>query len=126
MGESEHDRIIRLHAGELDPVAELLQEIRAEAKATRDLLEAIKKGGNGNGNGKRLWDGAMKVLCTLVAAAIIGGFVWTRRIDDRTSKLEQIMPSTEIVNTIRGNQLVILQRLQEMERWRYTVESRLP
>ena len=128
MGESERERIIRLHARDLDPIAELLREVRAEAKATRELLEATKKSGNGNGNGngKRLWNGAMKVLCTLVAAAIIGGFVWTRRIDDRTSRLEQIMPSTSTVNTIIGNQLVILQRLQELERWRYTVESRLP
>jgi len=126
MGESERERITRLHAGDLDPIAELLREVRAEAKTTRELLEATKKGGSGNGNGKRLWGGAMKVLCTLVAAAIIGGFVWTRRIDDRTSRLEQIMPSTTTVNTIIGNQLVILQRLQELERWRYTVESRLP
>ena len=124
MGESERDRVTRLHAGELDPIAELLQEVRAEAQATRELLEATKKSGNGGGNGKRLRDGAMKVLCVLVTTAIIGGFIRTRSIDDRLSRMEQVMPPSEVMTMIRGTQLVINQRLGELERWRYTVEIR--
>jgi hypothetical protein len=120
MGESEFERVIRLHAGDLDPIAELLIEVRAEARATREMLEATKK--NGNGGGKRFWDGAMKVLCTVVTAAIIGGFVFARSLDARLSRIEQTMPSSEVVDAIRGTQLVVLQRLQELERWRYIVE----
>jgi hypothetical protein len=119
--ESLSDRILRLRLEqEHDPIAGLLLEVRAEAKATREMLEATKK--NGNGGGKRLWDGAMKVLCAVVTAAIIGGFVWTRSIDARLTRIEQLMPSPEVVNTTRSTQLVVLQRLQELERWRYTVE----
>jgi hypothetical protein len=119
--ESLSDRILRLRMEHgTDPIADLLIEVKAENRATRELLEAIQK--KGNGNGKRLWDGAMKVLCAVVTAAIIGGFVWTRSIDARLTRIEQTMPSSEVVDAIRGTQLVVLQRLQELERWRYIVE----
>jgi hypothetical protein len=124
--ESLSDRILRLRLEqETDPIANLLLEVRAEARATRDLFEETRKK-NGNGGGKRLWDGAMKVLCAVVTAAIIGGFVWARSIDAQLSRIEQTMPSAEVVNTIRSTQLVVLQRVQELERWRYIAESRQP
>lgn len=125
--ESIADRILRLRMEhEADPIAQLLLEVRAEAKATRELLEATKKIGNGNGNGRFSWDFILKITSVLLTAAMIGMFSWAKAIESRVTRIEENRFTAQEGAAVKSNQQVIMQRMNEMERWRYTVESRLP
>lgn len=125
--ESQSERIIRLHAGDLDPIAQLLQEVKAEARATRELFEAVnKKNGNGNGGGKIGWDFILKVTSVLLTAAMIGMFSWAKAIEGRVTRIEENRFTAQEGAVVKERQQVVIQRLNELERWRYVVESRQP
>lgn len=69
--ESIAERILRLQIEEeVDPVARLLVEVRAEAKATRELLEESRKRGSG-GAGGGLGNGRFAIFRDIVTLILI-------------------------------------------------------
>ncbi len=122
--ESLSERIIRLQLEDSDPITTLLLEAKAEARATRELLEKLGK--NGNGGGKLSWDFILKVMSVLLTAAMIGMFSWAKAIESRVTRIEENRFTAQEGAVVKSTQQVVLQRLNELERWRYAVEDRNP
>ena len=103
MGELESlsDRILRLSMErDVDPIAQLLLEVKAEARSTRELLEATRKGGGGNGigNGRFALVRDIVVVILIPLAFMLGAFVVS--IGDRVARLETKAVTMEQLNAL--------------------------
>lgn len=76
--ESLSERIIRLQLEDQDPVTTLLLEAKAEARATRELLEKLGKNGGG-------WS---KIIAQVTTALLVMVIVWAVTLERRISVLE--------------------------------------
>jgi hypothetical protein len=86
--ESLSERIIRLQAEDLDPITQLMLEVRAEARATHELLEETRKtrGGGGIGNGRFATIRDIVVVLIVPLLFVLGGFMFA--IGNRVTALE--------------------------------------
>lgn len=116
MGEPESlaDRILRIRLEqETDPIAELLLEVRAEARATRELLEEARKkgGGGGIGNGRFSLVRDVIVIVLVPLAFALGALVVNNA--DRLARIETRIE--EAVTMDQLSQLEVRARAERME-----------
>lgn len=100
--ESLAERILRLQAEEIDPIAQLILEVKAESRATRELFEAHKQhsgGGNGGlGNGRFALARDIIVLLLIPLALAAIGLLLSNA--DRLARLEAQAVTMEQLNTV--------------------------